>query len=332
MPTGKLREERTLNHREENAKMKNITKGPSPQSSAARNRSAMSKQLIKGFGIGPDLNFLLTCSDSTLDSYELARMALIANLRSEMQEILDQIIETTAQAGLARWFRNTDREALRRALETPYDPIALAKEQVRRQRRRDEEFESELTDILSLNPGQAHRTASATYVKRNIAEGKCAQCPKPLARNSVRYCEKHLTAARLRMTPSKGKPGDIGWLYGETAERSQGRQPGTLTSLALSREKKTRSLLAELGIPPESAAVSLKATKEALLKCMASSEADAIPADALFQVAVIPSRTTGQHALRDLLAAGAIQRIGGGGTGSPFLYFAKDTQLKRGHQ
>jgi phosphosulfolactate phosphohydrolase-like enzyme len=58
--------------------------------------------------------------------------------------------------------------------------------------------------------------------------------------------------------------------------------------------------------------------KEALLKCMPDSVASALTADALFKVAVVPSRTTGQHALRDLLAAGAVQRIVRGGKGQPF--------------
>jgi hypothetical protein len=298
--------------------------GPSPQSRAARNRSAMAKQRVKGFGsVGGDTNFLLTCSDSLLAAYELARLGAIANLRSELQEILDQLVDTTAQAALARWFRTTDREALKRAIEAPFDPIAIAKEQIRRLGRSDAEVEDEPADILSLNPGLAHRTAALTYQKANIAEGKCVDCPKPLARNSVRYCEKHLVAARLRMTLSKGKPGDIGWLYGETEESTHGRQPGTLASLAMATEQRTRAHLAELGIPPESAAVSLKAAKAALLNCMPAREAEAARPDALFQAAVIPSGTTGQRALRELLAAGAIQRIGSGGKGSPFRYFAK---------
>jgi hypothetical protein len=297
-------------------------KGPSPQSRAARNRSAMSKQLAKGFGTIADTNFLLTCPDSMIAAYELARLSAIANLRSQMQELLDELVDTTAQAALARWFRNTDREALKRVLEAPFDPIAIAKEQIRRSGRSDEEVEDELTDILSLNPGLAKRTAAITYQQRNIAEGKCRVCPKPLARNSVAFCEKHLEAARLRMTPSKGKPGSVGWLYGETAESTHGRQPGTLASLAINREQRTRALLAEIGMPPESAAVSLKAAKAALLKCMPGREADAATADALFRVAVIPSQTTGQRALRELLAAASIRRIVGEGSGSPFLYFA----------
>jgi len=86
----------------------------------------------------------------------------------------------------------------------------------------------------------------------------------------------------------------------------------------MGREQKTRASLAEMGISPESWAVTLKAVKEALLKCMPDSVASALTADALFKVAVVPSRTTGQHALRDLLAAGAVQRIVRGGKGQPF--------------
>src|SRR5258708_2403297 len=69
--------------------------------------------------------------------------------------------------------------------------------------------------------------------------------------------------------------------------------------------------------------LSLKVAKESLLKCMPDSVYDARTADALFQAAVVPSRTTGQHALRDLLAAGAVQRITRGGKGNPFLYFKR---------
>ena len=56
----------------------------------------------------------------------------------------------------------------------------------------------DVVPLLSLPPGQAHRTAAVTYQSRNIEEGKCSICPMPLARNSVRYCEKHLAACRDR--------------------------------------------------------------------------------------------------------------------------------------
>jgi hypothetical protein len=91
----------------------------------------------------------------------------------------------------------------------------------------------------------------------------------------------------------------------------------------MQREQKTRALLAERGIPPESAAVSLKAAKEALMKCMPELEANAVTQVPLFDAAVVPSRTTGQKALKQLVAAGAVQRIGKGGKAEPFQYFAK---------
>jgi hypothetical protein len=91
----------------------------------------------------------------------------------------------------------------------------------------------------------------------------------------------------------------------------------------MNREKKTRALLAELGIPPESAAVSLKAATEALLLHMPDSKARAMTQDDLFTACKIPSRTTGQRALGALLSEGRIQRIGKGAKGSLFRYFGK---------
>jgi hypothetical protein len=198
----------------------------------------------------------------------------------------------------------------------------MAARMVRDGQRSDEE----LIPLPSLPPGAAHLAAAMRYQERNIAEGKCCECPKPLARNSVRYCENHLTMERhnkARKKGVRGAPGSVDYLYGEVTESKHGRQPGTLAALAMAREQKTREILAEAGVSPESAAVSMKAAKEALLKHMPDNVASALTADALLKVAVVPSRTTGQHALRDLLAAGAVQRIVRGGTGSPFLYFKR---------
>jgi hypothetical protein len=263
------------------------------------------------------LNFLLGCPENLLASFELARLAAVADARKQMHVLVDYMIDQSAQAWLAAWFRTISRNDLRHALEHPEDVIAWAQEQIRIQGRSEED----LVPLPSLPQGTAHLAAALRYAERNIAGGLCAVCPKPLAHNSVRYCEKHLRDARLRMTPSKGRPGSVGWLYGETEESSHGRQPGTLASLALNREKKTRALLAELGIPPDNAAVSLKAAKEALLKCMPDSEAQAMTQDALFAVAMVPSRKTGRYALKELIEAGLIQRIGAGGKGNPFRYF-----------
>jgi hypothetical protein len=281
----------------------------------ARLKSRKSKAMYKPL----PLNFLLGCSEKSLGGFELARLSEVADLRKELHAILDRLIDQMSQAALAAWFRQSDRDAIRYAIENEESPLEMASRMVRDGQRNDEE---ELIPLPSLPPGAAHLAAAMRYQERNIAEGKCSLCPKPLARNSVRYCEKYLTAARLRMTPSKGKPGDIGWLYAETEESTHGRQPGTLAALAMGREQRTRAALAEMGIAPESAAVSLKAAKDALMKCMPASEASAIRSESLFQVAICPEGT-GRNALKDLLTAGAIQRVGTGARGNPFRYFKR---------
>ena len=41
----------------------------------------------------------------------------------------------------------------------------------------------------------------------------------------------------------------------------------------------------------------------------------------LFEAAVVPSRTTGQRAVKELLSEGKIRRFGRGGKLNPFRYF-----------
>jgi hypothetical protein len=50
----------------------------------------------------------------------------------------------------------------------------------------------------SLAPGAAHLAAAIRYQERNIADGKCCECPEPLDPNSIRYCGKHLALIRAR--------------------------------------------------------------------------------------------------------------------------------------
>ena len=189
---------------------------------------------------GAPLNFLLGCSDADLRTMELARLAEVANHRTDLHAILDKLIDQMAQAALVAWFRITDRDALKRALENPEDVIAWAKERIKNQQRSD----AELIPRPSLEAGAAHLAAALRYAERNIAAGKCSVCPKPLARNSVRYCEKHLADARGRKKPKGAKgdlPGTIGYLYGDgTFESSHGKQPGTVKALAESREKRAK--------------------------------------------------------------------------------------------
>jgi hypothetical protein len=287
MPTGRLREGRALNHC---AEKQNPPQVP--------------------------LNFLLGCPPQDLDSFQLARLASAANLRSELQATIEKLIDELLQAGLAAWFRKNDREALKNALETAESAMEWAKRMIR--------GGGEIIPQVCLEPGQAHRIAAQTYQSRNIAAGKCSSCPEPLAHNSVKFCEKHLAMARNRERQKKGlsDPGSREYLYsGEVSESGTGRHPNTLASLAMNREKKTRAVLAELGIPPESAAVSLEAAKAALLKCMPETKGEAVTRDQLFQKASIPTRTTGQNALKDLLLTDRIERRGKGGQLDPYRYF-----------
>jgi hypothetical protein len=46
--------------------------------------------------------FLRTASRPTLQSYELSRLAHAANLRKELVQILDQLVEERTSAGVAR--------------------------------------------------------------------------------------------------------------------------------------------------------------------------------------------------------------------------------------
>ena len=180
-----------------------------------------------------------------------------------------------------------------------------------------------------LPPGVAHLAAALRYQEQNIAAGLCSVCPEPLDRNSVRYCTKHLAMQRsksARQRGARGEPGSGDYLYGEITESTHGRQPGTLASLAMNREKATRALLNELGVKPEHAAVSLNAAIEALARIMPRKKADAMTQAELFEKAGIITKTTGQKALAELLAAGMVERFGKGGPRDAYRYWrnAKD--------
>jgi hypothetical protein len=51
----------------------------------------------------PMLQYLATCSKTSLQSFELARLNDRANLRKQMIEILDELIEMDIQARIAEW-------------------------------------------------------------------------------------------------------------------------------------------------------------------------------------------------------------------------------------
>ncbi len=163
------------------------------------------------------LNFLLGCSQQDLDSFQLARLAAVANLRSQLQETIDKLIDELMQAGLAAWFRKNDRETLKTALETEESALEWANRMIR--------GGGEIIPRICLEPGKSHRIAAQTYQARNLAEGKCRVCPKPLALNSVELCEKHLAMSRARAQQKKGLslPGTREYLYSGEVTPTRGR-------------------------------------------------------------------------------------------------------------
>jgi hypothetical protein len=51
----------------------------------------------------PPFHFIATCTQISLQSYELARLNAAAQLRRQLQEMTDQWIEAEVEARLARW-------------------------------------------------------------------------------------------------------------------------------------------------------------------------------------------------------------------------------------
>ena len=156
-----------------------------------------------------NLNFLLSCSDRSLGEFELRRLSEVANLRKELHAILDKIIDEMAQAGLASWFRQTDRNALKHALKNPPDLVAWAKAEIKRRGRSEEEqAEDERFPMRFPIPAPSKAALLLPYSQRNVAAGKCAVCPRPLDLNSVRYCTEHLRQAKERMRKVRGRKRD----------------------------------------------------------------------------------------------------------------------------
>jgi hypothetical protein len=184
---------------------------------------------------GARLNFLLGSTDNDLGSFELARLAEVANLRADLHAVLDKLIDEMAQAALAGWFRQTNREALMRAIQSPEEHTPEILAWARRRIRDGQRSQEELVPRTLLAPGKAHLAASLHYQKRNVAKGKCRVCPEPLDRNSVQHCAGHLRQVRERQQEKSKK----------LHKPPHGRAPGTLGALAKAREKQARPNLGD---------------------------------------------------------------------------------------
>jgi hypothetical protein len=198
----------------------------------------------KALPLAAPLNFLLGCSDADLASYQLARLAAVANLRSQVHELLDKMIDEMGQSALAGWFRGQDRETLKNAIESPEQAIARITTQAVAQIRAGQRSEEELIPLPPLEPGAAHLAAAIRYAERNRANGLCTVCPQPLDRNSVCYCTRHLAIVRARKKPKGakgGQPGTLDWLYSDVPfESAHNKAPSQVKALKEANEKRAK--------------------------------------------------------------------------------------------
>jgi hypothetical protein len=170
------------------------------------------------------LNFLLGISKESLQEYRLARMNAAANLRRQLLETIDQLIDEMLLVELAKWFEGQDRQSLFRAIASEEQAITWARRMIR--------GGGEILPRLRMSEEDArrhHAESAVRYQEANISEGKCMTCPEPLDRNSVRYCSKHLSEQRER---KRGKS-DM------SDKAPHGRHPNSIAALARNREQRS---------------------------------------------------------------------------------------------
>lgn len=168
------------------------------------------------------LNFLLGCSDQTLANYRLARMGEAADLRKEIQRLLDRLREVDLLVQLALWFEENDRRALRRALETEEDASVWAKRMIR--------GGHDILPRLKMSEEEVRehrRESSKRYQKKNVSAGLCRVCGKSVCRESAHYCSAHLGMVRDRArAKSLGKV-------------PRGKHPNSIAALAQAHKQQT---------------------------------------------------------------------------------------------
>jgi hypothetical protein len=71
--------------------------------------------------IRPALEYLLACSDVSLESFRISRMNQAANLRKQVRALVDEWVEAEIDAGVSRWMLECRRtDAVFPALELDY--------------------------------------------------------------------------------------------------------------------------------------------------------------------------------------------------------------------
>jgi len=74
----------------------------------------------------PPLEYLLTCSEAGLESFEMSRLNRVANLRRELRDVLDEWMEAEVNARVARWLLECKRaESLAAGAPNLPPPVSL---------------------------------------------------------------------------------------------------------------------------------------------------------------------------------------------------------------
>jgi hypothetical protein len=146
--------------------------------------------------------------------WRLSKLAAVANYRSQLHEVLDNLLDAGNQATLACLFRVKGREVIKEILNgPPPDPIADAKSKLKKMGR----TAKDLVPLLSLPPGQAQPRS-----------GFDISAPEDRRREVLPQC------ALLRDTPHRVPRSSKGQIKENSTSRRTARAPGTLAALGRS--------------------------------------------------------------------------------------------------
>lgn len=134
------------------------------------------------------LDYIASCSKTSLQSFELARLNDRANLRKQMIEILDELIEVDVQARIAEWVlvqrqrrERTQPEsgAMRRPPQQALRSAALPDARALPQLNPEESADADVTAEISRDP-------VITTLRESLPEGAMPSAKADAASNSAK--------------------------------------------------------------------------------------------------------------------------------------------------
>jgi hypothetical protein len=179
----------------------------------------------------PPLDYLATCSNASLEAFELSRLNRAANFRKEVRDILDDWVEAEGEARFARWLlesrraQETEMHVSAKQPELPQLPDAQMlfsffsepDERVARQ-------EAPGAIRLNLNPEQptfAGEAPSPTALPLADSTSGATRTPKPRKPRSARTVQTELTENPGGAAQSLGPLAAQAQTDAEEANRSQ---------------------------------------------------------------------------------------------------------------